>query len=296
MFSKKIFLSAALASMAGLVACGDDSSSNASSKELPKSVPTFMDLDGVECNADRKCATILVEDHNDTYECDGVQQWNKLFDGMPSKVCPAEEKRAEGDENGEGEGTKTPDSSASTPVSTNSNTDSANSGASTGDSSDSEGSSNSKPVEMISCDNLPEEGQEAFGTMGEPCTEFEKGTMAATALELRCEDRGGTLGTGCPVKENKNNGNCIDKSQCNAMVKTDISTWHFTRADAFGEPSVYIYSVADNGTDLIVSIDGKEKSYSMYNMSNEIGIEMAFSAAKATCNDGMEVEGANYCD
>jgi hypothetical protein len=149
---------------------------------------------------------------------------------------------------------------------------------------------------MISCDNLPEEGQEAFGTMGEPCTEFEKGTMAATALELRCEDRGGTLGTGCPVKENKNNGNCIDKSQCNAMVKTDISTWHFTRADAFGEPSVYIYSVADNGTDLIVSIDGKEKSYSMYNMSNEVGVEMAFSAAKATCNDGMAVEGANYCD
>ena len=91
-------------------------------------------------------------------------------------------------------------------------------------------------------------------------------------------------------------GNCIDKSQCDAMVKSDISTWHFTRADAFGEPSVYIYSVADNGTDLIVNIDGKEKSYSMYNMSKDIGVEMAFSAAKATCNDGMEVDGANYCD
>ena len=91
-------------------------------------------------------------------------------------------------------------------------------------------------------------------------------------------------------------GNCIDKSQCDAMVKSDISTWHFTRADAFGEPSVYIYSVADNGTDLIINIDGKEKSYSMYNMSKEIGVEMAFSAAKATCNDGMEIEGANYCE
>lgn len=53
-------------------------------------------------------------------------------------------------------------------------------------------------------------------------------------------------------------GNCIDKSQCDAMVKSDISTWHFTRADAFGEPSVYIYSVADNGTDLIVSMTARK--------------------------------------
>jgi hypothetical protein len=80
------------------------------------------------------------------------------------------------------------------------------------------------------------------------------------------------------------------------MVKEDISTWHFTRADAFGEPSEYVYSVADNGDDLIVSIDGKEKSYSMYHMSKEVGVEMAFSAAKATCEDGMAVEGANYCE
>lgn len=184
MLSKKIFLSAALVSMSGLVACGDDSSSNAGSKGLPKSVPTFFDLKDVECNADRKCETIIVEDGHDTYECDG-SQWNMLINSMPSKVCPAE--------------------------------------------------------------------------------------------------------------ENKGNDNCIDKSQCDAMVRGDVSTWHFTRADAFGEPSVYVYSVADNGTDLIVNIDGKEKSYSMYNMSTEVGKEMAFSAAKATCNDGMEVEGANYC-
>ncbi len=298
MFSKKIFLSAALASMAGLVACGDDSSSNSGDDKLPEKVKTIQEANSLKCDESVKCAKVFVEEEmvNDYFQCDGTN-WFPATDTKFKDLCHAEEEnKAEGDENGEGEGTKTPDSSASTPVSTNSNTDSANSGASTGDSSDSEGSSNSKPVEMISCDNLPEEGQEAFGTMGEPCTEFEKGTMAATALELRCEDRGGTLGTGCPAKENNNNGNCIDKSQCNAMVKTDISTWHFTRADAFGEPSVYIYSVADNGTDLIVSIDGKEKSYSMYNMSKEVGVEMAFSAAKATCNDGMEVEGANYCD
>ena len=152
----------------------------------------------------------------------------------------------------------------------------------------------SNSVKMVSCDNLPEEGQQAFGTMGEKCTEFEKGTMAATALELRCEDRGGTLGTGCPAKENKEN--CIDKSQCKAMVKNDISTWHFTRADDFGEPLEYVYSIAENGDDLIISIDGREKTYSFYHMSKETGVELAFNAAKATCEDGMAVEGANYCE
>ena len=144
MLSKKIFLSAALVSMAGLVACGDDSSSNSDSKELPKSVKTFMDLGDVECNADRKCETILVEEHNDTYECDGVSQWNMLINGMPSKVCPAEDKKAEGEEKGEGEGDKTPESSASTPTSTNSDATSTDSGDSTGDSADSNtGSSDS---------------------------------------------------------------------------------------------------------------------------------------------------------
>jgi hypothetical protein len=142
MLSKKIFLSAALVSMAGLVACGDDSSSNSDSKELPKSVKTFMDLGDVECNADRKCETILVEEHNDTYQCDGVKQWDMLLDGVPSKVCPAkDEKKAEGEEKGEGEGDKTPESSASNSdsvnsgaASTDSNTGSANSAAASADS------------------------------------------------------------------------------------------------------------------------------------------------------------------
>jgi hypothetical protein len=105
----------------------------------------------------------------------------------------------------------------------------------------------------------------------------------------------------CDETENGKDANtktadCIDKTQCDAMLKEDVSTWHFTRADAFGEPSEYVYSVADNGEDLIVRIDGKEKSYSMYNMSTEVGVEMAFSAAKASCEDGMAVEGAKYCE
>ena len=106
MLSKKIFLSAAFVSMAGLVACGDDSSSNSNSKELPPSVPTFFDLADVECNADRKCETIIVEEGPDTYECNGEGQWNMLINSMPSKICPAEEEKKgeEGTEEGTEEG------------------------------------------------------------------------------------------------------------------------------------------------------------------------------------------------
>lgn len=111
-----------------------------------------------------------------------------------------------------------------------------------------------------------------------------------------CGDSGSSASS-----ENEGNGgekkkSCIDKAQCTAMVKEDVSTWHFTRADAFGEPSEYVYSVAENGDDLIVTIDGKEKTYSFYHMSTEVGVELAFSAAKATCEDGMTVEGADYCE
>ena len=173
MLSKKIFLSAALVSMAGLVACGDDSSSNSDSKELPKSVKTFMDLGDVECNADRKCETILVEEHNDTYQCDGVKQWDMLLDGVPSKVCPAkDEKKAEGEEKGEGEGDKTPESSASNSdsvnsgaASTDSNTGSANSAAASADSNtdsanSGEGSANSGEASASS-------GKEVTGPTGD---------------------------------------------------------------------------------------------------------------------------------
>ena len=297
MLSKKFFFSAALASMAGLVAC-DDSSSNSGSNELPKSVPTFMDLDGVECNADRKCETILIEDHNDTYECDGVDKWNIVRDGIPSKICPAKDKKkAEGDETGEDDN-QNPESSASNGDSSDNNTGSSNSGEESEDgkgSADSKESSSSKPVAMVSCDNLSEAGQKAFGTMGEKCTEFEKGTMAASALEMRCDEYG-TLGTGCPAKENKGNDNCIDKTQCDNIVRGDVSTWHFTRADAFGKPTTYTYSV--DGSKLILNIDGQvyDDKYPLYDMTKEVSKEYAFSAVKSTCASGMEIEGANYCE
>ena len=171
------------------------------------------------------------------------------------------------------------------------------------DSSDSKDSNNSSSssVEMVSC-NLPHDVPEFAASAG--CIEFEKGTLEASSLSIRCEDHDGTLGTGCPAKEEdkkddeqeETKGNCIDKSQCDAIVRGDVSTWHFTRADAFGEPSTYTYSV--DGSKLILDIDGKvnENSYSFYDMTKEASQEMAFLAVRSTCEDGMEIEGANYCD
>ena len=212
MLSKKIFLSAAFISMAGFVACGDDSSSNSNSKELPPSVPTFFDLADVECNADRKCETIIVEEGPDTYECDGVSQWNMLINSMPSKICPAEEEQkgeegteegseeggngsddngnksegSEGSENTDDNGSSTEaGSSASSAESTSSNADSASSG---------EGSEGGEELtgptgDLVSCT------MEMFGE--KTCDEVAKADEAA--LSAQCSMVGGTMKTdgGC---------------------------------------------------------------------------------------------------
>ncbi|MDD5941720.1 fibrobacter succinogenes major paralogous domain-containing protein [Fibrobacter sp.] len=85
------------------------------------------------------------------------------------------------------------------------------------------------------------------------------------------------------------NETCTEVGACDAMVKTDISTWHFVRKDSFGDDAEYTYTV--DGKDLIVTIksaDGSidSKTYSMYNMESEAGVEMAFNAAKSTCKNG----------
>ena len=85
------------------------------------------------------------------------------------------------------------------------------------------------------------------------------------------------------------NETCTEVGACDAMVKTDVSTWHFVRKDNFGDDAEYIYTV--DGKDLIVTIksaDGttNSKTYSMYNMESEAGVEMAFNAAKSTCKNG----------
>lgn len=79
-----------------------------------------------------------------------------------------------------------------------------------------------------------------------------------------------------------------DVSVCEAMDKSNVSTWHFVGKDVFGDDVEYTY-IAD-GRNLIVKIkdsDGvvQSKTYTMYNLESEVGVEMAYRAAKATCED-----------
>ena len=86
------------------------------------------------------------------------------------------------------------------------------------------------------------------------------------------------------------NETCTEVGACDAMVKTDISTWHFVRKDGFDRDMEYNYFV--EGTQLMVkTIDYKGvedidtlKVYS--DMTNEISQEYAFNAAKSTCKNG----------
>ncbi len=89
MISKKVLFPLAAVAMASFVACGDDSSSGspASGNTAPASVPTFMDIDKYECSATvNKCAKVLIEDKNDTMQCDGVNAWRSLITG-PIAAC-----------------------------------------------------------------------------------------------------------------------------------------------------------------------------------------------------------------
>lgn len=90
MFNKKVILSMTAVAMAGLIGCGDDSSSGApASTEAPASVPTFMDIDNIPCSqTENLCAKVLTEDDGNYYQCNGTQ-WNIMILGQdtPVKGC-----------------------------------------------------------------------------------------------------------------------------------------------------------------------------------------------------------------
>ena len=211
MLSKKIFLSAALVSMAGFVACGDDSSSNSGDDKLPEKVKTIKDATSLKCDESVKCAKVFVEEEmvNDYFQCDGTQ-WQPATDAKFKDLCPAkEDNKTEGDENGEGDDNKTPESSAGEASSTDSGDGNDNTGSSSStpaenndDSSSSEGSANTDESSsstaastnsgsgaMVSCD--------ISGQFGE-CIEYPAGSDEASQLAAMCESTlEGTLGTGC---------------------------------------------------------------------------------------------------
>ena len=207
MLSKKIFLSAALVSMAGFVACGDDSSSSASDGTLPEKVKTIQEANSLKCDESVKCAKVFVEEEivNDYFQCDG-SQWFPATDAKFKDLCPA---KAEGEEKGESEGDKTPESSASEAGSTDSGAASSESGAastdSNADSADSNENSSDSAVassesgatstnsgsgKMVSCTTTE-------GVMA-GCDEAPEDSDLGKSYIAQCESLlGGTLGTGC---------------------------------------------------------------------------------------------------
>lgn len=116
MFSKKILFPLATVAMASFVACGDDSSSSAASDVAPASVKTFMDIGDIPCSTTQNfCAIVLVEEHNDYYQCNG--QWNMMHQGKDSPLAGCESATPAADPaNGEGSTTPAEDTGVTTPT------------------------------------------------------------------------------------------------------------------------------------------------------------------------------------
>ena len=84
---------------------------------------------------------------------------------------------------------------------------------------------------------------------------------------------------------------CTTADPCEGLVRNDVSTWHFTRKDAFGDPAQYTYVAEGDELHLtIVHADGQSNTqvFTMYKMTTEVGVEMAFGAVRSTCQDGND--------
>ena len=68
------------------IACGDDSGSDAHDDALPESVEQFSDIKNIECNADRECAQIYIEEHDDYVQCID-SKWETVIASKPNEAC-----------------------------------------------------------------------------------------------------------------------------------------------------------------------------------------------------------------
>jgi hypothetical protein len=231
MLFKKIVLSSALLSIAGLVACGDDSSSSGSDDTLPEKVKTIQEANSLKCDESVKCAKVFVEEEmvNDYFQCDG-ERWQPATDPKFNELCAAtEEEKKEGDEAEEGEGDKksegseegenseggnsTADSSDSNGESSADTADSSDSGESSADTGDNSGNSASSEEltgptgDVVSClqEMTMEFGGETISTQS--CSEIAASSENAAAMQAACQSVEGfltaTLGTGCPTPYTK---------------------------------------------------------------------------------------------
>ena len=227
MLSKKIFLSAALVSMAGLVACGDDSSSNAGndSNIIPEKVETIDKAIHLNCTEEIKCTMVYVEEVKDKFFCNGTK-FEPYSPVLNAKDCPAEEEqkseesteeggngsegtddngsKSEGSEGGENTddngGSTNEGTSASSAESTASNTD----GGESSEGGEEGGEELTGPTgDVVSC--LQEISM--MGITTQSCSEMAADSKDVDAMKASCQTVEGfvtaTLGTACPTPYTK---------------------------------------------------------------------------------------------
>ena len=132
------------------------------------------------------------------------------------------------------------------------------------------------------------DGDHWFETVGQIKSSSSSKKTESSSSEASSSSAKSSSSSSVPESSSSEIESSADVSVCDAMDKSDVSTWHFVGKDVFGDEVEYTY-IAD-GRDLIVKIRDSEGSvqsntYTMYNMESEVGVEMAYRAALATCED-----------
>ena len=85
-FNFSAFTVSAFSAIALMIsACGSDSG-NSANDDLPESIEQFSDIKNIECNADRECAQIYIEEHDDYVQCID-SKWETVIASRPNKAC-----------------------------------------------------------------------------------------------------------------------------------------------------------------------------------------------------------------
>ena len=232
MLFKKIILPTAILSVAGLVACGDDSSSNSGddSNNIPEKVETIDKAIHLNCTEEIKCTMVYVEEVKDNFFCNGTK-FEPYSPILNAKDCPAEENKAEGEEKGEGE--KTPESSASEAGSTDSGAESTDSNTDGGEGSEGgeeggNGEEGSKEPtgptgDVVSCLQVIS----MMGVTTQSCDEYAANSADIDSYKAECAAMNvegfltTTEGTGCPKNFTKK---CV--------VSNDVASYFYEEENA----------------------------------------------------------------
>lgn len=233
MLFKKIVLPTAILSVAGLVACGDDSSSNAGddSNNIPEKVETIEKALRLNCTEEIKCTMVYVEEVKDNFFCNGTK-FEPYSPILNAKDCPAEEENkgeegteegnneSEGSEEGGDNGGSTEDgSSSSGATSTDSNTD----GEEGGNGEEGTKEPTGPTGDVVSCLQVVS----MMGITTQSCDEYAANSANIDSFKAECAAMNvegfltATEGTGCPKDFTKK---CV--------VSNDVASYFYEEENA----------------------------------------------------------------